>query len=429
MSEYIQVEGGRTLQGEVTVSGAKNAVLPMLIASLLSSEPCEFLNVPALKDVSLTCRLLQHFGGIVDYHRGRIEAHVPTLRATEASYGIVKSMRASFWVLGPLLARGGAARVALPGGDIIGARPVDMHLEALTKMGADIKVKHGVVLATAADGLHAADISLRMPSVGATHQILLAAALTKGETVIRGAAREPEIVALANMLASMGADIEGAGESIIRIQGRSELNGTSVSIIGDRIEAVSYMLAAVATGGDVCVRGFDPDHLGETLPLLEQIGVQYTKVDQGIHVHPSSSLSPVKVKTGPFPQFATDMQAPLMALLTMIEGKSVIEETIFNGRFGHVSELCRMGASITIDGSEAHITGVPQLSGASVESFDIRGAIAMIIAGVAADGITRVYEPHHIRRGYESLELKLCSLGARIGARLEDPEDYLLSGC
>lgn len=429
MSEFIQIEGGTALRGEVKVSGAKNAVLPMLIASLLTSEPCEFRNVPALKDVSLTARLLNHFGGIVEHHGDYVTVHVPALEATEASYGIVKSMRASFWVLGPLLARGRAARVALPGGDIIGARPVDMHLEALTQMGADIQVKHGTVLATAPDGLKPADISLRFPSVGATHQILLAAALTPGVTTIRGAAREPEVVALADMLCSMGATIEGAGSSEITIDGVDELRGTAVTIIGDRIEAASYILAALASDGDVTVTGFSPAHLGKALQIFEELGANLELLENGVRVRRAGPLKSVRVTTGPFPEFATDMQAPLMALLTLADGVSCIEETIFEGRFGHVSELCRMGARISVQGHEATIRGVPALSGASVEAFDIRGAAAMVIAGVAADGITRLYEPNHIRRGYEALEAKLQRLGANIGTRIENPEDYLLTGC
>ena len=429
MVDYLEITGGNALSGSVTVGGAKNAVLPMIIASLLTAEPVKFTNVPNLQDVSLLIHLLEHFGAEVKYQNGEIIAETKQLRATEASYSLVKAIRASFWVLGPILARGGAARVALPGGDIIGARPVDMHIEALRQMGAEITLKHGVVFARAVDGLRPANISLRFPSVGATHQVLLAAALTPGTTTLSGAAREPEVEALADMLTSMGASIEGAGTSEIQIHGVEILNGADVAIIGDRIEAASYMLALLATEGEGKVLGVNPAHMGTLPDILRQTGAEVTRLENGFYVKRTGPIKPVHVATEPFPGFATDMQAPLMAYLIRAEGVSVIEENIFEGRYGHVSELCRMGADIRIDGRIAEINGVPALSGAPVEAGDIRAAAALVIAGLQAEGATRVYEPQHIRRGYSDLEKKVRGLGGSIGARMSDPEDFLFTGC
>lgn len=441
MSEVIEITGGNPLRGEVFASGAKNAALPLLIASLLTAERCEFENVPHLEDVSLTLGLLEHFGAETEYRptvvapgapvrcTGRAAVQVPALLATEASYSLVKALRASFWILAPLLARGRAARVALPGGDIIGARPVDLHLAALTQMGADIKVKHGVVFATAVHGLHAADISLRFPSVGATHQILMAAALTPGTTVLRGAACEPEVVALAQMLNEMGGDIEGAGTSTIVVRGREALRGVRVTLPGDRIEAGTYLLAAIATRGALRVRGIDSAFLIGFLEVLDAIGVNVECDDDSVAVRCGHDLRAVSLKTAPFPGLATDLQAQLMAVLTMVPGVSTIEENIFEGRYGHVSELCRMGADIRISDRVAEIRGVPQLYGAPVEAMDIRAGASLVVAALAAEGTTSIAEPIHLRRGYELLEQKLRAIGASIGRRMADNEDYVFSGC
>lgn len=427
--DYLEVTGGTALAGDVQVSGAKNAVLPMMIAALLTAEPVRFRNVPNLQDVSLLIHLLEHFGAEVSHYQDEITVSTPQLKATEANYSLVKAMRASFWVLGPLLARGGAARVALPGGDIIGARPVDMHIAALEQMGADIELKHGVVYAKAPQGLRPADIKLRFPSVGATNQILLAAALTKGETTITGAACEPEVEALADMLQAMGAQITGAGTPTVRIIGVDYLHGADVTVLGDRIEAASYMLAILLTGGNGSVRGVPPKCLGPLPDILRQTGAEVTELEDGFHVQRTQAIQAVSVKTAPSPGFATDMQAPLMAYLSLAEGVSIIEENIFEGRFGHVSELCRMGADIRIDGRKAYVTGVKSLSGAPVSAGDIRAAAALVIAGLAAEGVTKIYEPQHIRRGYSDLERKMKGLGALVGTRLSDPEDFLFVGC
>ena len=403
----------------------------MLIASLLTAEECEYTNVPRLQDVSFTVGLLEHFGAEVQYLQGKITTKLPILKETEASYSLVKAMRASFWVLGPLLARAGEARVAMPGGDVIGPRPVDMHLAGLAQMGADIKVKHGVVFATAKGGLKPAEIELRFPSVGATHQLLMAATLAKGTTVIRGVAREPEVVALADFINSMGGDIEGAGSSELVIHGKESLGGAKARVIGDRIEAGTFLLSAAITRGDVIVNGFDPKHLGNFLDILSQIGVQIDVQSEGVHVACPEELvlKSVNVATGPFPEFATDLQAPLMALLAKVPGVSSIEENIFEGRFGHVSELCRMGAQIIVEDRTAKITGVEKLSGALIEATDIRAAASLVIAALGAKGVSQIQGGYHLERGYSDLEHKLRTLGAKIGIRIADPDDYIFTGC
>ena len=433
MSEFIEIVGGTPLHGTVSVGGAKNGALPMLMASILTAEEVVYENVPNLEDINLTVHLLEQFGGQVDYRvgytGGTLKVSVPQLLATEASYSLVKALRASFWVLGPLLARGGAARVALPGGDIIGARPVDMHIAALAQMGADIKVKHGVVFATAPTGLKPAKISFRFPSVGATHQVIMAAALTPGVTTIEGAAREPEIVAVADLINKMGGHVEGAGSSRIAIHGRESLGGAKVRIPGDRIEAGTYLLAGAVTGGAVKVEGIEPYYFGRFLDVLNDMGLSVDAGSDFVSVKSNGRLKAVSVSTAPFPELATDLQAPLMAALTLADGVSKVEENIFEGRFGHASELCRMGASIKIDERVATITGVEKLTGAPVEGFDIRAAAALVVGGVAAEGITHIFEPQHIRRGYEYLELKLSKLGARISCRVSDAEDFTFAGC
>lgn len=429
MSGYIEICGETPLMGRVRISGAKNAALPMLMAALLSSEKIDFENVPNLEDINLTTHLLETFGASIVRSGSSLSIHVPRLIATEASYSLVKALRASFWVLGPLLARGRAARVALPGGDIIGARPVDIHLAALAQMGADIKVKHGVVFATAVDGLRPAKIDFRFPSVGATHQIMMAAALTPGTTVMRGCAREPEVVALAQMLAQMGAQISGAGSSEIIVHGQEDLGAAKVNLIGDRIEAGTYLLAGLASGGDVTVDNIDPLFLGAFLDVLNDLGAVIECSGHSVRAAYRGRLKPLKVVTGPFPELATDLQAPLMAALTMADGVSTIEEHIFEGRYGHVSELCRMGASIRVEDRVATVTGIPKLNGALVEGHDIRGAAALVVAAVGAEGLTQIHEVQHLRRGYDSLEQKLAGLGARVSYRLNDPEDFVFTGC
>lgn len=429
MAEYIEINGGLSLSGAVQIGGAKNAALPMLMATLLTAETCTLENIPNLEDVNLTLHLLEHLGAETEFVDAKVRVSVPKLAATETSYSLVKALRASFWVLGPLLARGRAARVALPGGDIIGARPVDMHLAALGQMGADIKVKHGTVYATAVGGLRPAHIRLRFPSVGATHQIIMAAALVPGTTVIEGAAREPEVEALADMINRMGGDVEGAGTSQVVIRGKEELGGCTLPLIGDRIEAGTYLLMACAAGGEVRAQGVKPAHLGRFLEILEQLGVVVEQGADFVSVRRNGDLRAIQVTTGPFPEFATDLQAPLMAALTLAQGTSSIEETVFEGRFGHVSELCRMGADIRVSERIATILGQPRLTGAPVEAHDIRAGASLVIAAVAAEGITEIHDAHHLRRGYEFLERKLRALGVRVGVKHTDAEDSMFTGC
>lgn len=430
MAEYIEIASGSRVSGTLRASGAKNAALPVLISTLLTGDECHITNVPNLEDVNLTLHLLEHFGASVSYFGSELRVSTPKLVATEASYSLVKALRASFWVLGPLLARGRAARVALPGGDIIGARPVDLHLEALTKMGAEIRVKHGVVFATAVNGLRPAEIDLRFPSVGATHQIIMAAALTPGTTVLRGAAKEPEVVALADFISSMGCEIEGAGNSTIIIRGTEELSGTKVDLIGDRIEAGTYLLAAAASGGSLRVEGINYKFLESFLEVLAEMNVSLEIGTDFIALDARQPLRAAKVKTGPFPAFPTDLQAPLMAALAVAEGESRVEENVFEGRFGHVSELCRMGAAISVEGRKAIIKGVDKLTGAPVEALDIRAGAALVIAAVAArEGVTEIYEIQHLRRGYASLEERLAAIGVKLACRVDNLEDYAFTGC
>lgn len=429
MSEFIEIIGGAPLSGRVRVGGAKNAALPLLMSTLLTGEECSLSNVPNLTDTSLCLHLLEQFGGEVHYDGNEVRVRTPRLLATEASYSLVKALRASFWVLAPLLARGRAARVALPGGDLIGARPVDLHLEGLTKMGAEISLKHGVVFATAERGLRPAVIDLRFPSVGATHQLIMAASLTPGLTVLKGCAREPEIVALANYINGMGADVQGAGGSVIEIRGQSELGGTSSNLIGDRIEAGTYLLAGAITGGEVTVEGIDGLYFGSFLDILREMGLSVSVGESSVTVKSAGRLKPVSVKTAPFPGLATDLQAPLMAALTVADGVSTIEETVYEGRFGHASELARLGAQIHITDRVVTIEGVSKLNGAPVDGLDIRAAACLALAALAAEGKSELHEVHHLRRGYEHFEKKMTGLGARVWSRVSDPEDFIFAGC
>ena len=429
MADYIEVNGPLRTAGEVQISGAKNAALPVLMAALLSPEPSCLENVPNIEDINIAIHLLEHLGAEISFARHKLSVSVPELSSTETSYSLVKALRASFWVVGPLLARRGAARVALPGGDIIGVRPVDIHLAALGQMGADIKVKHGVVYATAPAGLHGAEIKFHFPSVGATHQVMMAAALARGTTVIHCAACEPEVVTVAQFINSMGGDIEGAGTPTIIIHGKDGLGGGNISMPGDRIEAATYLLAGAASGGSVKALGIKPSFLGRFLDILADTGLKVESGPDFVAVTSTGRLRAVNVASGPFPEFATDIQAPLMAALATADGLSRIEENVFEGRFGHVSELGRMGADIKLQERVASIQGVERLTGAPVEAYDIRAGAALVVAALGADGQTRIYEPQHIRRGYEALEDKLAGVGAHIRQRVEDPEDTMFSGC
>ena len=413
--DSIVIRGGVVLEGEIEVSGAKNAALPLLFATLLTSERCRLRHVPALADIRTTLKVLQHLGATVtpgaEGHEVTVEAR--HLTSTEAPYELVKTMRASFLALGPLLARFGHARVSTPGGCAIGARPVDLHLAGLEKMGAQLAVREGYVEA-AAGRLRGATIVLDFPSVGATQQLMMAAALADGTTVIENAAREPEIECLATLLEHMGAWVEGAGTSRVSVEGRTELHGADVAVIPDRIEAGSFMVAAAITGGKVRVAGARYDHLEAFVTKLRETGVVVTEYDGGMQVEANGHLAATDVRTMPYPGFPTDLQAQMMALMTRADGASTFTETVFENRMLHAVELIRLGANIRVDGNTAVVRGTPQLSGAPVMATDLRASVSLVLAGLAASGETRVERVYHLDRGYERLEKKLGGLGADI---------------
>jgi UDP-N-acetylglucosamine 1-carboxyvinyltransferase len=427
--EVLCVTGGSALSGKVHVSGAKNAALPLLIATLLSREECRLSNVPDLDDIAVMLRLLRSLGGEAHYESHTVTARTLRVKGTEAPYGLVKALRASFWVLGPLLARAGQARVSLPGGDAIGSRPVDLHLKGLVRLGADIRLKHGVVIAEAPGGLSAGKITFDFPSVGATHHLLMTAALVPGETIIEGAAQEPEVVDLALLLSQMGAKIEGAGSSTIQVHGQSELGGAVHEVLGDRIEAATYLIAGAATQGHVTVGGISPVALAATLDVLEQAGCTVVREEKAVSVQGRGRLCPVSFATQPFPGVATDVQPLLMAALTRSSGTSEICENVFENRFGHVAEYRRFGADITVDGRVATVRGVPGLSAAPVEAGDIRAAAGEVIMGLMAEGTTQVSDIYHLDRGYDGLVEKLGSVGAQVSRIPSVEEKEVVLGC
>ena len=411
--DKIVVRGGRRLKGEVAVEGAKNAALPMLLAALLTPERCTFRNVPQVVDVRTTLRLLADLGARVEDEDGVIAVQAERLARLEAQYDLVKTMRASFLALGPLLARYGRARVSTPGGCAIGSRPIDLHLEGLQKMGARVQVVHGYVEAEA-EALRGAHIYLDVPSVGATEHLMMVAALADGTTTIEHAAREPEVIDLARGLIAMGAQIEGAGEDVITIHGVPALHGAQFEVIPDRIEAGTFMMAAAITAGDVYVRGARADHLHALILKLREAGVEVKEDAQGVRVIGNGRLSSVDVKTMPYPGFPTDLQAQMMAVLALADGRSIITETIFENRFMHVLELNRMGADIKVNGNSAIVRGVATLSGAPVMATDLRASVCLVLAALAAEGVTEVSRVYHLDRGYVRIEEKLSALGADI---------------
>ncbi|MBD1400658.1 UDP-N-acetylglucosamine 1-carboxyvinyltransferase [Pelovirga terrestris] len=411
--DKIVINGGVPLRGEVQVSGAKNSALPLLFATLLTDGVSEISNVPELRDISTAIKLLGELGAEVtlDNHRCRIDSR--RIESIQASYDLVKTMRASVLVLGPLLARCGHARVSLPGGCAIGARPINLHLKGLEALGAKIHIDHGYVEATA-PRLRGARISFDLPTVGGTENLLMAAALAQGETVLENAAREPEVVQLAQALMSMGVKIEGAGTAIVQIQGVDRLDPLHCQVIPDRIEAGTFMIAAAMTAGDVLVRGALRKDLEALISKLIEAGVRISEEGDALRVIGPKKPTPVDIRTSVFPGFPTDMQAQFMALMTLAEGSSRIAETVFENRFMHVCELQRMGADIQIDGNSAMIRGVKQLTGAPVMATDLRASASLILAGLAAENTTEVSRIYHLDRGYERIEEKLATLGARI---------------
>ncbi len=413
--DSLMIEGGIALKGEIQVSGSKNAALPILFASILLESPITFSNVPHLRDIYTTLKLLGILGCPTIYEGDKVHIRPCTL-SPEAPYDLVKTMRASVLCLGPLLARIGTAKVALPGGCAIGARPVDQHLKGLEKMGASFDLEEGYIIGHCKK-LTGAHIVLDMPTVGGTENLLMAACLAEGETILENAAREPEITDLANFLIASGARIEGQGSSTIRIQGVSRLDGGEYSIMPDRIEAGTFLVAAAITGGDLLVRQCPWEELESVIAKLHFMGVVLEKVEDGVRVScPDGvqSLHGVDVRTRPFPGFPTDMQAQLMALMSLAQGSSLVEESIFENRFMHVSELVRMGADIKVLGRTAMIRGVQHLKGAPVMASDLRASAAFVLAGLAAQGKTCVQRIYHLDRGYENIEKKLENVGARI---------------
>jgi UDP-N-acetylglucosamine 1-carboxyvinyltransferase len=411
--DKIIVEGGHSLTGEVRISGAKNAALPILISALLTDGTCSFTNVPDLMDIQSTSLLLTHLGARVEAWDDTICIDAGNLDQYEAPYDLVRKMRASVLVLGPLVARLGKAKVSLPGGCAIGARPINLHLKGLAALGASIELKHGYVEASARR-LKGAEIYFDVVTVTGTENLMMAAVLAKGTTVLRNAAREPEIAALADTLIKMGADIEGAGTSTITINGVSVLHPVDTAIIPDRIEAGTFMMAAVLTRGDITLLNCEPDHVGALVDKLRLTGAEIDIDGSNIHVRSLDSIASVDVKTQPYPGFPTDMQAQFMVLMSIAEGTSTISETIFENRFIHVSELRRMGADIQVSGNVAVVKGVPHLSAAQVMATDLRASASLILAGLVARGKTEVNRVYHLDRGYQSIEKKFSALNARI---------------
>jgi UDP-N-acetylglucosamine 1-carboxyvinyltransferase len=410
----IVIEGGRRLEGTVRVSGSKNAGLPLLFASLLTDQRCTIRGLPRVADITTTLRLLEQLGALVAADAFEsIVVEARHLTSVEAPYDLVKTMRASFLALGPLVARCGHARVSTPGGCAIGSRPVDLHLAGLERLGAEIRMRHGYVEAEA-QRLRGARLALDFPSVGATENLMMAATLADGVSVIENAACEPEIVDLACALAAMGGRIDGAGTPVVTIEGVRELGGFDHRVIPDRIEAGTLVIAAAITGGNVLVEGARSEHLEALLPKLEEAGMRLDVRPDGIAVRGDRELVAADVRTAPFPGFPTDLQAQFMALMATARGRSVITETIFENRFMHVQELVRMGADIKVDGKTAAIRGVPYLSGAPVMATDLRASVCLVLAGLVARNTTEVSRIYHLDRGYERLEEKLSALGARI---------------
>ena len=417
--DKLRITGGRTLHGEVEISGAKNAALPELCATLLTDEPVTLTNVPRLRDIATMRSLLDHMGVRTATHgeRGGMDFHAGGAITPEAPYELVKTMRASVLVLGPLLARFGHARVSLPGGCAIGARPVDQHIKGLQAMGADIVVEHGYMVARLPSGrsrLKGARIATDMVTVTGTENFLMAAALADGETVLENAAQEPEIPDLAEMLIAMGARIEGHGTSRIHVQGVERLHGCRHQVVADRIEAGTFLCAVAATGGEVVLRHGRADHLEAVIDKLREAGAVIEAGEGFIRVRSEGRLKAQSFRTTEYPGFPTDMQAQFMALNCIAQGTSTVTETIFENRFMHVSELMRLGARIQIDGKVAVVEGVERLSGATVMATDLRASASLVIAGLVADGETIVDRIYHLDRGYDQMETKLRAIGADI---------------
>lgn len=417
----IIVTGGRRLTGEVRVAGAKNSALKLIAAALLAPGVSRITNVPDISDVNTMARVVAGLGAHVERKADTLTVDATVLQSFEAPYELVSQMRASIAVLGPLVARMGRSRVAMPGGCNIGSRKVDMHIAGLEALGVQFEFEHGFIDASVPQGLRGAPVTLEFPSVGATENLLMAAVLAEGTTVIENAAREPEIADLASMLVSMGAHVEGAGTSTITVEGVSALQPVEHAVIGDRIEAGTFLAAGALTGGPITVTGVDPAHLEMVLVKLEQTGAEIEVADGRITVHRTGSMRPTDIQTLPYPGFPTDMQPQFMALLACADGSGVITENVFENRFMFADELVRMGADVRIEGHHALVKGVETLSGAPVRCTDLRAGAALVLAGLVAEGQTTVTETSHIERGYEGFVEKLTALGADI--RLEPEQE------
>ncbi|MBI5197722.1 MAG: UDP-N-acetylglucosamine 1-carboxyvinyltransferase [Nitrospirae bacterium] len=411
--DRMVITGGKRLQGEVEISGAKNSALPLLASTILSPEACELSRVPKLRDVQTMLQLLQQMGAAFAWDQDRVSIQTKELRNCEAPYALVKTMRASVLVLGPLVARFGQARVSLPGGCAIGARPINLHIDGLRKMGAEVLIHHGYVEAKARR-LRGARICFDISTVTGTENLMMAAALAEGTTVLENAACEPEVEDLARCINQRGGRVQGAGTPTIVIQGVSSLSGGSYTVMPDRIEAGTYLLAGAITGGEVRIQRCVPDHLCALIQKLQEAGVQIETDSDAIRVVGSGVTKAVDVETRPYPGFPTDMQAQIMALMAVSRGRSVITETVFENRFTHVAELRRMGADIRVSGHTATVQGVKNLSGAPVMASDLRASASLILAGLVADGQTEIQRIYHLDRGYERLREKLTGLGAEI---------------
>ena len=415
--EKLIINGGRPLKGRVKISGAKNAVLPIIAATLLGQDgPSRLEEVPALEDVYTISEVLAKLGVSASFDK---DANALTVDASEigsyeAPYDLVRKMRASFLIMGPLLARCGKAKISLPGGCAIGTRPIDLHLKGFEALGANIEIGHGFIEANAPEGLKGSRIYLDFPSVGATENILMAASMAEGQTVLENPAQEPEIIDLANYLNMMGAKIRGAGTNVIKIDGVKKLTGRNYTIIPDRIEAGTYMVAAAMTKGDVYIENAISEHLKPVIAKLKEAGVTIEEEIDGVHVTCDKVTRAVDIKTMPYPGFPTDMQAQFMAMQSVSESTSMVTETVFENRFMHVDELKRMGANIKIDGRVSMVEGVKSLTGCQVKATDLRAGAAMVLAGLVAEGETRIGYIHHIDRGYDNLVEKLVGLGADI---------------
>lgn len=415
--EKLIIHGGHELHGRVKISGAKNAVLPIIAATLLAQDkPCVLDEVPYLNDVCTIAEVLRQLGAKVDFNRQQHTLFVDStvLKTVDAPYDLVRKMRASFVIMGPLLARYGKAKISMPGGCAIGTRPIDLHLKGFEALGAEIEIGHGFISATAPNGLKGTSIYLDFPSVGATENIIMAACMAEGQTILENAAQEPEIIDLANFLNIMGAKIRGAGTNVIKITGVPKLIGHNYTIIPDRIEAGTYMVAVAMTGGDIYIENAISEHLKPVIAKLNEAGVKIEEDIDGIRVGCNKRPKAIDIKTLPYPGFPTDMQAQFMAMLTIADGTGLVTETVFENRFMHVDELKRMGACIKVDGRTSIVEGVPSLNGCQVKATDLRAGAAMVLAGLVANGETEVSYIHHIDRGYDNLVEKLCGLGADI---------------